>query len=217
MTSLISTPQELWRTPDVRRLLRIRNRREPVSDAVVPPTENTASATYALARPQQPPRVQASRRPRRRAPSSRSRDRRRARSRGSNAARSPAIFVADLASEVGYAGFSLGVLPAQMLAQTRAGAKSVLLFHSCVPLSEFGGEWPNGLPVQIHAMEVDELFVTEGDLDAARQLVDATDAAELFLYPGDQHLFAESSLPRYDDAAATLLKQRVLSFLDGIP
>jgi hypothetical protein len=37
-----------------------------------------------------------------------------------------------------YAGFSLGVLPAQSLAQTRSGALGALLFHSCVPVSEFG-------------------------------------------------------------------------------
>src|SRR5215469_10364623 len=72
-----------------------------------------------------------------------------------------------LPAEIVYAGFSLGVLPAQMLAQTRPGAKGALLFHSCVPLSEFGGSWPQGVPAQIHAMEADPLFVAEGDLDAA--------------------------------------------------
>src|SRR5215212_681288 len=46
-----------------------------------------------------------------------------------------------------YLGFSLGVLPAQMLAQTRAGARAAVLFHSCVPASEFGG-WPPGVPLQ---------------------------------------------------------------------
>lgn len=114
-----------------------------------------------------------------------------------------------------YAGFSLGVLPAQMLAQTRPGAKGALLFHSCVPASEFGSPWPQGVPLQIHAMEADELFVTEGDLDAARDLV-KTAGAELFLYPGDQHLFTDSSLPAYDASAATLLMRRVLSFLGTI-
>ena len=118
--------------------------------------------------------------------------------------------------EIVYAGFSLGVLPAQMLAQTRPGAKGALLFHSCVPAAEFGGSWPKGVPVQIHAMEDDELFVAEGDLDAARDLVGEAEDAELFLYPGDQHLFADSSLPAYDESAAALLTQRVLSFLGKI-
>jgi dienelactone hydrolase len=114
-----------------------------------------------------------------------------------------------------YAGFSLGVLPAQMLAQTRPGAKGALLFHACVPASEFGPAWPQGVPVQIHAMEADEFFVSEGDIDAARDLVTATESAEMFLYPGDRHLFADSSLPDYDESATTLLTQRVLTSLDN--
>jgi dienelactone hydrolase len=122
----------------------------------------------------------------------------------------------ELPGELVYAGFSLGVLPAQMLAQSRPGAKGALLFHACVPTSEFGGAWPQGVPVQIHGMDADEFFVEEGDLDAARALVQATTDAELFLYPGGQHLFADSSLPSYDEHAARLLTERVLSFLDGV-
>jgi dienelactone hydrolase len=121
-----------------------------------------------------------------------------------------------LPNEIVYAGFSLGVLPAQLLAQTRSGAKGALLFHSCVPPSEFGGPWPQGVPVQIHAKDADELFVAEGDLDAARELVETTDGAELFLYPGNEHLFADDSLTAYDEKAATLLTQRVLKFLDRV-
>jgi dienelactone hydrolase len=121
-----------------------------------------------------------------------------------------------LPNELVYAGFSLGVLPAQMLAQTRPGAKGALLFHSCVPVSEFGEAWPGGVPVQIHAMDADPFFVDEGDIDAARSLVAATSDAELFLYPGKEHLFADDSLAAYDQAAATLLTERVLSFLSRI-
>jgi dienelactone hydrolase len=117
-----------------------------------------------------------------------------------------------LPDEIVYAGFSLGVVPAQMLAQARPGARGALLFHACVPVSEFGA-WPEGVPVQVHAMEADELFVTEGDLDAARDLVETFDGAELLLYPGDRHLFADSSLPDHDEAAAALLMERVLRFL----
>lgn len=120
-----------------------------------------------------------------------------------------------LPDEIVYAGFSLGVLPAQMLTQTRPGAKGALLFHSCVPSSEFG-EWPRGVPVQIHGMDADEIFVSDGDLDAARNLVETVEGAELFLYPGDRHLFADSSLPAYDAPAATLLLQRSLAFLAAL-
>jgi len=108
------------------------------------------------------------------------------------------------------------VLPAQMLAQTRPCAKGALLFSGCVPTSEFGCPWPPGVPLQIHAMDADELPVADGDLDVARDLVETIESAELFLYPGNQHLFADNSLPDYDESAATLLKQHVLSFLDNI-
>jgi len=112
-----------------------------------------------------------------------------------------------------YAGFSLGVVPAQKLAQTRAGSRGALLFYSCVPTSEFGSPWPADVPVQIHGMDADPIFVGEGDIDAARALVAEADQAELFLYPGDQHSFADSSLPSYDAEASALLIQRVLEFL----
>ena len=119
-----------------------------------------------------------------------------------------------LPPELVYAGFSLGVMPAQKLAQTRPHAKGALLFHAAFPPSEFGGSWPQGVPLQIHMMEGDE-WATE-DLPAARELVGTADGAELFLYPGDRHLFADNSLPDYDEAAATLLKERVLAFLSAV-
>ncbi|MGW0227416.1 dienelactone hydrolase family protein [Actinopolymorpha singaporensis] len=121
----------------------------------------------------------------------------------------------ELGDALVYAGFSLGVMPAQQLAQTRAGAKGALFFHSCLPVEEFG-VWPAGVPVQVHGMEGDPLFADEGDLDAARELVGSVEDAELFLYPGKEHLFADSSLPSYDQAATELLTRRVLDFLARI-
>jgi len=117
-----------------------------------------------------------------------------------------------------YAGFSFGVLPAQKLAQTRAGARGALLFYSCLPISgEWAfGPWPDGVPVQIHGMENDPFFVGEGDIDAAREIVEKVRGAELFLYPGDQHYFADSSLPSYDADATALLIQRVRAFLKKV-
>ncbi|HEU4865771.1 MAG TPA: dienelactone hydrolase family protein, partial [Actinomycetota bacterium] len=120
-----------------------------------------------------------------------------------------------LPNEIVYAGFSLGVMSAQELAQTRAGAKGALLFQSCFPPEEFGGPWPEGVPVQIHIMEEDE-WALEGDLDAARELDATVESAELFLYPGDRHLFTDESLPEYDEAATTLVKQRVTGFLADV-
>jgi dienelactone hydrolase len=115
-----------------------------------------------------------------------------------------------------YAGFSLGAGPAQSLAQTRPGARGALLFHACLPVSEFGTSWPAGVPVQIHAMEADPEFDNGWDLPAARALVEEAGEGELFLYPGGQHLFADVSLPSYDSDAAVLLSQRVLAFLERI-
>jgi dienelactone hydrolase len=121
--------------------------------------------------------------------------------------------VQKLPSALVYAGFSLGVLPAQYLAQSRAGASGALLMYSCVPVSEFGSGWPAGVPVQVHGMDADPIFVDEGDLEAARALVDEAEDGQLYLYPGDQHYFADSTLPSYVPDAAALLRQRVLGFL----
>jgi dienelactone hydrolase len=112
-----------------------------------------------------------------------------------------------------YAGFSLGVMPAQMLAQTRPGAKGALLFSAALPPSAFGDTWPHGVPLQVHLMDADEWALE--DLPAARELVETVDG-ELFLYPGDRHLFADSSLPDYDESAAALLTRRALAFLDEV-
>jgi len=124
--------------------------------------------------------------------------------------------VEGLAAELVYAGFSLGVMPAQRLAQTRTGARGALLFHACLPVSEFGPSWPAGVPVQVHAMGADSFFVGEGDIDAARDLVEGAEDGELFLYPGDRHLFADGSLASYEADSAALLRTRVRAFLDRV-
>lgn len=123
------------------------------------------------------------------------------------------VAASQLTEEIVYGGFSIGVGPAQKLAQTRAGAKGALFFHSCLPVSEFGSSWPQGVPVQIHAMEGDSFFVEDGDIEAARALLEEADQGEMFLYPGDEHLFADSSIPSYDADATALLIDRVLDFL----
>jgi dienelactone hydrolase len=112
---------------------------------------------------------------------------------------------AGLPAELVYAGFSLGVMPAQKLAQTRAGARAAVFMHAAVPPHYFGGPWPESVPLQIHVMENDEL----GDVDVARSF----ESAELFLYPGDGHLFTDSTLPDYDADATALVLERVLGLL----
>jgi dienelactone hydrolase len=124
----------------------------------------------------------------------------------------------DLSAELVYAGFSFGEMIAQKLAQTRPGARGALLFYSAIPITgEWAfGPWPDGVPVQIHGMDADPIFVGEGDIEAAREIVEKVEDAELFLYPGDQHYFADSSLPSYDADATALLTRRALEFLDRL-
>jgi dienelactone hydrolase len=128
--------------------------------------------------------------------------------------------VADLPAGLVYAGFSMGVMSAQRLAQTRLGARGALLYESCIPVTgEWAfGPWPAGVPVQIHGMDTDPFFALEGDIDAARELVGIVgpELAELFVYPGDKHLFADSSLPSYDPDAAAIVVRRSREFLDRV-
>jgi dienelactone hydrolase len=128
--------------------------------------------------------------------------------------------VADLPKGLVYAGFSFGAATAQRLAQTRIGARGALLYESCVPITgEWAfGPWPTGLPVQIHGMDQDPFFALDGDIDAARELVETlgSELAQLFVYPGDRHLFTDSSLLSYDADAAALVVQRSRDFLDRV-
>ena len=125
---------------------------------------------------------------------------------------------AELPADLVYLGFSWGVMPAQRLAQTRPGAAGAVLCESCVPVTGDWafGPWPDGVPVQIHGMDHDPFFAGEGDIDAARQLVSLVREAELFVYPGNAHLFADSSLPQYDPVAADLMMSRVLDLLGRV-
>jgi dienelactone hydrolase len=128
--------------------------------------------------------------------------------------------VAALPPGLVYGGFSFGGATAQGLAQTTPGARGALLYESCVSLTADWsfGPWPDGLPVQIHGMEADLFFAEEGDLEAARELVAIVGPklAELFTYPGDLHLFTDSSLPSYDQAATALVIRRSVEFLDKL-
>jgi len=128
--------------------------------------------------------------------------------------------VAGLPEGLVYAGFSFGGGTAQRLAQTRPGARGALLYESCLPVSgEWAvGPWPDGVPVQIHGMDKDPFFALEGDIDAARELVETVgpELAALFVYPGDRHLFTDSSLPSYDADATALVVQRSRDFLDRV-
>ncbi len=119
---------------------------------------------------------------------------------------------ASLPERIVYAGVSLGVLPAQSLAQRRPGARGALLLESAVPPESFGEPWPAGVPVQLHAMADDEL----AEVPVMREVASQIEGAELFLYPGGDHLFTDRGTKAYDDAATTLLVRRTLDFLDRV-
>ncbi|NUR07513.1 MAG: dienelactone hydrolase [Nocardioidaceae bacterium] len=139
---------------------------------------------------------------------------------GEEADKRAAAAVDDLPAAIVYAGISSGAATAQQLAQTRPGARGALLYEACLPISgEWAvGPWPEGVPVQVHGMDHDPFFALEGDIDAARELVGSVgpEVGELFAYPGDQHLFVDSSLPSYDAEAAGLVLERTRVFLDRV-
>ena len=114
--------------------------------------------------------------------------------------------VGSLPSDLFYVGFSSGVLAAQSLAQTRPGARGAVLCYSAMALGEWGDNWPatwpEGVRLQLHILEGDE------DYEIAQGLAATVPGAELFAYPGTEHLFAE-----HDEQAAALLRERVLEFL----
>lgn len=128
--------------------------------------------------------------------------------------------LADLSDDLVYAGISYGVPTAQRLAQTEPKARGALLYEACIPVNgEWAfGPWPDGVPVQVHGMDQDPFFGLEGDLEAARELVASVgpDVGELFVYPGSQHLFTDSSLPSYDADATALVLERSRAFLDRL-
>ncbi len=119
----------------------------------------------------------------------------------------------ELTEEAVYIGISLGVLPVQLLAQTGSGARGAVLVSGAVPLSEFGGAWPDGVPLQIHMMDADPLVTDEGDLAVAQGIAETVDDAELHLYRGRGHLFVDESLSDYDESATALVVERVLGML----
>ena len=111
-----------------------------------------------------------------------------------------------LPAEVHYVGFSMGALPAQSLAQTKPGARGLVLAYGALPLGQWGDNWPatwpDGVRLQLHILEGDE------DYEFAQALAATVPGAELFVYPGSEHYFAE-----HDEHAAAMLMQRVLAFL----
>jgi dienelactone hydrolase len=128
--------------------------------------------------------------------------------------------VAKLPAGLVFAGISFGAATAQRFAQARAGARGALLYEACIPITgeDAFGPWPGGVRVQIHGMDGDPFFGLEGDIDAARELVEIVgpELAQLYVYVGDRHLFTDSSLPSYDAAATRQVLRRSRELLDRV-
>jgi dienelactone hydrolase len=107
-------------------------------------------------------------------------------------------------------GFSLGVLPAQKLAQTDPEVRGAVLCHAAVPVTVFAERWPAGVAAQLHLVE-DDPWAAE-DLEAAREVA-AASGGDLHLYPGHGHLVADASHPDFDPDVADRIVARTLDLL----
>ena len=118
---------------------------------------------------------------------------------------------ADLPGGAVVAGFSLGVMPAQKIAQTRPGIRGAILLHGAIPAAEFGEAWPAHVALQLH-LSADDPWAEE-DMPAAKELAAAATDGTLYIYPGSGHLIADNSLPGFEPESAALILSRAKEFL----
>lgn len=109
-------------------------------------------------------------------------------------------------------GFSLGVLPAQKLAQTHPGVIGAVLCDAAVPADAFGG-WRDGVRAAIHLC-ADDPLVAE-DLAAAAELA-TRDEIELTIHPGAGHVAIDASGPAYDPDLARHLRAEIRAFVEAL-
>lgn len=121
--------------------------------------------------------------------------------------------VQSLPDDIVYLGFSLGAAFAQQLVQNREGARGGIFMYACVA-PEYFGDWPDDVPVHIHAMQDDPFFAD--DAPAAKALDAEHEKVSLFLYPGNGHLFLERGHDHYDADSADLALSRIDSFLTSL-
>jgi len=115
-----------------------------------------------------------------------------------------------------FVGFSLGALPAQKLAQTRAGTLGAILLHGGVAPSWFGDGWPTDVAVQVHASHDDPWVEREEMFELIAEAALAPASGQMFSYPGDAHLFTDSSLAVFDAAATDLVFERIFDLFERI-
>lgn len=119
--------------------------------------------------------------------------------------------VQPLPSPVVVAGFSLGTLPAQKLAQTHPGVIAAVLYQGGVPPETFEAPWPAAVALQVHVVEDDAW----NDMDETEPLIEAS-GGQLLVYPGTSHLVADNSHPDYDPEIAAEMVEQTLGFLEAV-
>lgn len=122
-----------------------------------------------------------------------------------------AEIVAPMASDLVYGGMSMGAARAAEQVLARPGARGAFFLYGAIAPSWWDTPWPPDVPSQAHVTEGDEW--REPEVEAAYGT--EVPSAQLFVYPGSGHLFAEPGHPDYDAAAAGLATERVLAFLSG--
>jgi dienelactone hydrolase len=120
--------------------------------------------------------------------------------------------VAPMASDLVYGGMSMGAARAAEQVLARPGAKGAFFLYGAIAPSWWEATWPAGVPSQAHVTEGDEYR----EPDAETEYVAEVPGAELFVYPGSGHLFAEPGHPDYDEETARLATERVLEFLSSL-
>jgi dienelactone hydrolase len=123
-----------------------------------------------------------------------------------------AEIVSPLRTDVVYGGMSMGAARAAEQVLARPGARGAFSLYGAIAPSWWDATWPAGVPSQAHVAEGDELR----EPDAEAEYIADVPGAELFVYPGSGHLFAEPGDPAYDDEAARLATERVLAFLSAL-
>ena len=115
-----------------------------------------------------------------------------------------------------YAGASMGVGAAEILAATRPGARGAVLMHGAFAPADFGiPAWP-GVPTEVHYATGDP----EIELSSVQALADAVAAsgAHIAVHPYERggHLFEDAGSDGFEPTSAKLLRQRVLRFLETL-
>jgi dienelactone hydrolase len=124
--------------------------------------------------------------------------------------------VADLPSQLVFAGFSMGTGAAEFLAGTRPGARAAILMHGALAPAGIGLErWPP-VPVQLHHAKDDPLVDTDQLAALEVAVRKANVSVETYVYDEVGHLFEDEGSANHDLAAAQLMLERVLAFLGSL-